>query len=59
MRTSLATIPTMSLLLKLLRPGGLIVVDNVLWHGRVLEKDPSSEDTKVPCFHKTGAVSSI
>ena len=35
------------LLLKLVRPGGLIVVDNVLWHGRVLEENPSSEDTKV------------
>ena len=40
------------LLLKLLRPGGLLVVDNVLWHGRVLEEDPSSEDTKV-CFAST------
>ena len=35
------------LLLRLVRPGGLIVVDNVLWHGRVLEENPSSEDTKV------------
>lgn len=35
------------LLLRLVRPGGLIVVDNVLWHGRVLEENPSTEDTKV------------
>ncbi|CAK0785680.1 hypothetical protein CVIRNUC_008891 [Coccomyxa viridis] len=34
------------LLLRLVRPGGLIVVDNVLWHGRVLEENPSTEDTK-------------
>ena len=34
------------LLLRLVKPGGLIVVDNVLWHGRVLEENPSSEDTK-------------
>lgn len=28
--------------LELVRPGGLIVVDNVLWHGRVL--DPAAQD---------------
>lgn len=30
--------------LTLLRPGGLIVVDNVLWHGAVL--DPSKQDSE-------------
>lgn len=32
-------------ILKLLRPGGLVLVDNVLWSGRVLDKDDKSEDT--------------
>lgn len=31
-------------LLTLVRPGGLIVVDNVLWKGRVLEKDSKGSD---------------
>ncbi|WP_030201035.1 class I SAM-dependent methyltransferase [Streptomyces sp. NRRL S-87] len=30
--------------LTLLRPGGLVVVDNVLWHGAVL--DPSAQDSE-------------
>lgn len=33
-------------LLKLLRPGGLIAVDNVLWGGSVLDPADQSEDTK-------------
>lgn len=33
------------LMLKKLRPGGLLVSDNVLWHGRVLEDKPD-ETTK-------------
>jgi caffeoyl-CoA O-methyltransferase len=28
------------------RPGGLLVVDNVLWGGRVLEPDPTDERTR-------------
>jgi predicted O-methyltransferase YrrM len=31
--------------LKLLRPGGLVAVDNTLWSGRVLDADDRSEDT--------------
>ncbi|MBE9203497.1 class I SAM-dependent methyltransferase [Synechocystis salina LEGE 06099] len=33
--------------LKLLRPGGLIVIDNVLWHGKVAEVDPQEPQTQV------------
>ena len=33
-------------LLTLLRPGGLIAVDNVLWGGSVIDPDDQSEDTK-------------
>jgi predicted O-methyltransferase YrrM len=32
-------------ILKLLRPGGLMAVDNTLWSGRVLDADDRSEDT--------------
>jgi len=32
-------------ILKLLRPGGLILVDNVLWSGAVIDKNDKSEDT--------------
>jgi predicted O-methyltransferase YrrM len=32
--------------LKLLRPGGLIAVDNVLWHGKVLDKSVQDADTR-------------
>ena len=32
--------------LKLLRHGGLILVDNVLWGGSVVDRDDESEDTK-------------
>lgn len=32
--------------LSLLRSGGLVVFDNVLWSGRVLEVEPESEDTR-------------
>ena len=32
-------------ILKLLRPGGLILVDNVLWSGAVIDKKDKSEDT--------------
>jgi predicted O-methyltransferase YrrM len=32
-------------ILKLLRPGGLVLVDNVLWSGRVLDEADKSEDT--------------
>ena len=35
------------LTLKLLRPGGVILVDNVLWGSRVLEENPTDEDTVV------------
>jgi predicted O-methyltransferase YrrM len=33
-------------LLRLVRPGGLIVFDNMLWSGRVLDEDPDDEDTR-------------
>ena len=33
-------------LLRLVRPGGLIVFDNMLWGGRVLDADPDDEDTR-------------
>ena len=32
-------------ILKLLRPGGLVLVDNVLWSGQVLDATDESEDT--------------
>ncbi|MNF70032.1 putative O-methyltransferase [compost metagenome] len=32
--------------LRLLRQGGLILFDNTLWSGRVLEQNPDSEDTR-------------
>ena len=32
--------------LSLLRPGGLICVDNTLWHGRVIEADATDADTQ-------------
>ena len=32
--------------LRLLRPGGLLVFDNTLWSGRVLQVVPDSEDTR-------------
>jgi caffeoyl-CoA O-methyltransferase len=32
--------------LKLLRPGGLITVDNVLWHGKVLDESVQDADTR-------------
>ncbi|SDH37502.1 O-methyltransferase [Pseudomonas panipatensis] len=32
--------------LTLLRAGGLLIFDNVLWSGRVLERQPQSEDTR-------------
>ncbi|MHC5348078.1 O-methyltransferase [Metapseudomonas furukawaii] len=32
--------------LRVVRPGGLILFDNVLWSGRVLEVEPESEDTR-------------
>jgi predicted O-methyltransferase YrrM len=31
--------------LKLVRPGGLIVVDNVLWHGKVIDASAQDNDT--------------
>ena len=35
------------LVLQLLRPGGVLLVDNVLWDGRVLEPKPTDPDTQV------------
>jgi predicted O-methyltransferase YrrM len=32
--------------LKLLRPGGLIAIDNVLWHGKVLDESVQDADTR-------------
>jgi predicted O-methyltransferase YrrM len=34
------------LTLQLLRPGGLVLVDNVLWHGRVIDDSVQDEDTR-------------
>lgn len=31
--------------LELVRPGGLIAIDNVLWHGRVIDPDANDADT--------------
>ena len=36
-------------LLRLVRPGGVIVVDNVLWYGRVA--DPQVKLSSSHCFH--------
>jgi caffeoyl-CoA O-methyltransferase len=33
--------------LKLLRPGGLVIIDNVLWHGAVLEVNSNDQRTQV------------
>ena len=33
-------------LLRLVRPGGLIVFDNMLWGGGVLDEDPQDDDTR-------------
>ena len=33
-------------LLRLVRPGGLIALDNTLWSGAVLDQDPTDEDTR-------------
>jgi predicted O-methyltransferase YrrM len=33
-------------MLKLLRPGGLVAVDNVLWHGRVIDPAVTDKDTE-------------
>lgn len=33
--------------LNLLRRGGLMVIDNVLWHGKVTEVDPQEAQTQV------------
>ena len=34
------------LILKLLRPGGVVLVDNVLWNGSVLKPNPTDADTQ-------------
>jgi O-methyltransferase len=34
------------LLLRLVRPGGLIAFDNTLWGGRVADRDPGDDDTR-------------
>ena len=39
------------LILKLLRPGGVVLVDNVLWNGRVLVTNPTDADTQA--WHPT------
>lgn len=31
--------------IELIRPGGLIVIDNVLWHGRVIDPSVNDQDT--------------
>jgi predicted O-methyltransferase YrrM len=32
--------------LRLLRPGGLVAFDNVLWHGKVIDESVQDEDTR-------------
>lgn len=40
------------LLLKLIRPGGVIVVDNTLWDGNVIKPEVQTDDTVVRrCTH--------
>ena len=40
------------LILKLLRPGGVVLVDNVLWNGSVLKTTAVDADTRVrPISH--------
>jgi predicted O-methyltransferase YrrM len=40
-------------ILKLLRPGGLVLVDNVLWSGAVIDAEDQSEDTvAIRAFNK-------
>jgi predicted O-methyltransferase YrrM len=31
--------------MELVRPGGLIAIDNVLWHGRVIDPEANDADT--------------
>lgn len=41
-------------ILKLLRPGGLVLVDNVLWSGAVIDKQDKTEDTAaIRAFNET------
>ena len=35
------------LLLKLIRPGGVIVIDNVLWGGKIIDESDQTADTIV------------
>lgn len=44
------------LVLRLLRQGGVIAVDNVLRSGRVLEENPTNEDTQVQHFHEVKSI---
>jgi predicted O-methyltransferase YrrM len=40
--------------LKLLRPGGLIAIDNTLWSGRVLDKGSAEKDTRaIQAFNRS------
>ncbi|MCZ2148976.1 MAG: class I SAM-dependent methyltransferase [Bryobacterales bacterium] len=40
--------------LQLIRPGGLIAVDNVLWHSRVIDPSINDEDTRaIRAFNQT------
>jgi caffeoyl-CoA O-methyltransferase len=39
--------------LELLRPGGVIAIDNTLWYGRVIDKDYEDQDTQaIRAFNK-------
>lgn len=41
-------------ILQLLRPGGLVLVDNVLWSGAVIDKEDKTEDTAaIRAFNET------
>lgn len=37
---------SLSVISERLRPGGLLLVDNLLWHGRVLDRSDTSADTE-------------
>ena len=50
--------------LKLLRPGGIFITDNVLWSGRIITGEPDETTAKVQefnrkLFNSNGIISSI
>ena len=45
MPTNLTTKPTYEQCLQLIRPGGIIAIDNVLWYGAVVDDSRHDADT--------------